>query len=326
MLQHVLAYDLHRNAYTGVITVMDPFANVVVLYNAEQGVFAKCLYTEIYHDPKYKEGGLHPFDTQEGGNHYKQMAIQPTDYILRNGLGFCEGNVVKYVTRHPFKNGIEDVKKAKHYCEILIADLERQEKETEKMEVGENFDKQCGCAVSCGSEDCASGGLVDEIADSLDIDEFANTIAPHAINDAGIVTTGVDDEGPADMPREWSEKEEVDALLDSYKEYQGNCPRAMASLDMQEEGWGDIMPEPTRLYRCKTTTAPNPFMEGDYVRLADYIACLSPAFYGQNGTVTHVEGKVVWVKVDGYEKSSLPIGFTDLTPIRRAFMESRSAA
>ena len=38
-------------------------------------------------------------DTQEGGSHYKDKAIQPVQYIHTNGLGFCEGNVVKYVTR-----------------------------------------------------------------------------------------------------------------------------------------------------------------------------------------------------------------------------------
>jgi len=57
---------------------------------------------------------------QEGGDHYKKLAIQPIEYINQNGLGFCEGNVVKYVTRWRDKAGIEDLKKAKHYVELLI--------------------------------------------------------------------------------------------------------------------------------------------------------------------------------------------------------------
>jgi hypothetical protein len=59
-------------------------------------------------------------NVQEGGQHYKSKAIQPIVYIHANNLGFCEGNVVKYITRHKDKNGIEDLKKAKHYIDLLI--------------------------------------------------------------------------------------------------------------------------------------------------------------------------------------------------------------
>ena len=57
---------------------------------------------------------------QEGGQHYKSKAIQPIVYIHANGLGFCEGNVVKYITRHKEKNGAEDIRKVIHYCELLL--------------------------------------------------------------------------------------------------------------------------------------------------------------------------------------------------------------
>lgn len=57
---------------------------------------------------------------QVAGSHYKGKAIQPVEYIHANGLGFCEGNVVKYVTRWRDKNGIDDLEKAKHYIELLI--------------------------------------------------------------------------------------------------------------------------------------------------------------------------------------------------------------
>ena len=59
-------------------------------------------------------------DVQVGGNHYKDMAIQPTDYIMANNLGFVEGNVIKYVSRWRVKNGVEDLKKARHYLDLLI--------------------------------------------------------------------------------------------------------------------------------------------------------------------------------------------------------------
>lgn len=58
--------------------------------------------------------------TQVGGNHYKDLAIQPVVYCQKNHLGYCESNVVKYVSRHKQKNGLEDLKKAMHYLELLI--------------------------------------------------------------------------------------------------------------------------------------------------------------------------------------------------------------
>jgi len=59
-------------------------------------------------------------DQQEGGDHYKSMAIQPVEYIQRNGLGFIEGCVVKYVSRWRQKGGVDDLKKARHFLDILI--------------------------------------------------------------------------------------------------------------------------------------------------------------------------------------------------------------
>jgi hypothetical protein len=63
-----------------------------------------------------------PKETQVGGNHYKNMAIQPIEYIMQNNLGYCEANIVKYVSRWKDKNGLEDLKKARHYIDILIGE------------------------------------------------------------------------------------------------------------------------------------------------------------------------------------------------------------
>lgn len=65
---------------------------------------------------------------QVGGSHY-QLPIQPIEYILANGLGYCEANVVKYVSRWRNKGGIQDLKKAIHYLEMLI---EQEEKDASK--------------------------------------------------------------------------------------------------------------------------------------------------------------------------------------------------
>lgn len=59
-------------------------------------------------------------DTQVGGQHYKTKTIQPWDFIAANGLGYFEDNIVKYVTRHREKGGLDDLRKARHYLDKLI--------------------------------------------------------------------------------------------------------------------------------------------------------------------------------------------------------------
>ena len=60
------------------------------------------------------------FSIQVGGNHYKEFAIQPSQYINKNGLEFAEGNVVKYVSRHKNKGGKQDILKAIHYLKMIL--------------------------------------------------------------------------------------------------------------------------------------------------------------------------------------------------------------
>lgn len=61
-----------------------------------------------------------PNDVQVGGAHYKALEPQPWDVIHSWGLGFLDGNVVKYVARYRSKGGIEDLQKARHYLDKLI--------------------------------------------------------------------------------------------------------------------------------------------------------------------------------------------------------------
>lgn len=65
--------------------------------------------------------------TQEGGNHYKDLAIQPVEFIHANKIPYMEGNVIKYVTRWRSKNGINDLRKARHYIDLLIELEERNQ-------------------------------------------------------------------------------------------------------------------------------------------------------------------------------------------------------
>ena len=63
--------------------------------------------------------------TQVGGTHYRDMAIQPIEFIHANGLPFAEGSIIKYVARWRSKNGIADLEKARHFLDLLI-ELERK--------------------------------------------------------------------------------------------------------------------------------------------------------------------------------------------------------
>ena len=57
---------------------------------------------------------------QIGGNHYTSMTIQPAEFILANGIGKYEGDVIQYATRWKTKGGIEDLKKAQQSIQIII--------------------------------------------------------------------------------------------------------------------------------------------------------------------------------------------------------------
>jgi hypothetical protein len=70
--------------------------------------------------PRPTEQATTVLGTQVGGSHYTDCAIQPIEYIWANGLGFSEGNIIKYVTRWKAKGGIKDLEKAKHHIALLI--------------------------------------------------------------------------------------------------------------------------------------------------------------------------------------------------------------
>ena len=61
-----------------------------------------------------------PQERQVGGSHYKLFNIQPFEFISKNELSFFQGCVVKYVCRYKNKNGIQDLEKIIHYCEVEI--------------------------------------------------------------------------------------------------------------------------------------------------------------------------------------------------------------
>lgn len=74
----------------------------------------------------YRKGDytIHPKPIQEDEIkrpvHYNQGKIETWDYIVSQKLGYLEGNVVKYLTRHKLKGGKQDLLKAQAYLNKLI--------------------------------------------------------------------------------------------------------------------------------------------------------------------------------------------------------------
>ena len=69
------------------------------------------------------------YDKQIGGTHYRKMKIQPSKFVIENKLLFPEGNVIKYISRHQYKGGKEDLEKAKHFIDMIIERDYGEEKE-----------------------------------------------------------------------------------------------------------------------------------------------------------------------------------------------------
>ena len=76
---------------------------------------------------KWKEIKVTAKDKQIGGSHYKDMKIQPSEFIVKNEIGWYEGNVIKYICRHKQKGGLQDLNKAMHYLELAMEEYENVE-------------------------------------------------------------------------------------------------------------------------------------------------------------------------------------------------------
>jgi hypothetical protein len=62
----------------------------------------------------------------------KSFHIQPYEFISKNNLSFFQGNVIKYVCRYLQKNGIQDIEKIIHYCELEIKKMKDMENKKNK--------------------------------------------------------------------------------------------------------------------------------------------------------------------------------------------------
>lgn len=95
------------------------YCNGVISYNIRSLHTSTAIIpsTEIESEVSIKPNA---FSTQVGGDHYKDFAIQPFEFIQKNKLSFAQGNILKYVCRYKNKNGLQDLLKAKHYIDLLI--------------------------------------------------------------------------------------------------------------------------------------------------------------------------------------------------------------
>ena len=78
-----------------------------------------------YHDNRDPKEVPYAPDPVNKPQHYRVGEVEAIDYINQQlgGEGirhYLEGNILKYMHRWRFKNGVEDLRKAKWYLEKLI--------------------------------------------------------------------------------------------------------------------------------------------------------------------------------------------------------------
>lgn len=82
-------------------------------------------------------------------DHYKKGGLEVIDILAakltaEEFKGFCKGNIIKYVTRANYKNGVEDIKKARTYCDFLIEFMGGNDADEETDKVQKFFDMLLG--------------------------------------------------------------------------------------------------------------------------------------------------------------------------------------
>ena len=72
-------------------------------------------------------------DMVNNPSHYNQAGVEAIDAIrAATGEGFeyyLQGNIMKYLWRYRYKNGVEDLKKAEWYLKVQIEDATPLQKE-----------------------------------------------------------------------------------------------------------------------------------------------------------------------------------------------------
>ena len=125
-----------------IVKVVSYYSEPVYLVKVEgyAGVYDNGTFTfrnkhlKLVDQCKEETQAYNPLIAQEGGGHYKNRGIQPLEYTMQNNLSFCEGNVVKYISRYKSKNGIEDLAKVIHYALLASYEVYGEQGSTELKE------------------------------------------------------------------------------------------------------------------------------------------------------------------------------------------------
>jgi hypothetical protein len=88
--------------------------------------------------------------------HYTQGKIEVIDFILDQKMGYLDSNILKYLCRYRWKNGLEDLKKAQWYLAKLISEYEKEVAEKHTYDKDSSF---CVCGIQmfdnyCTNRDC----------------------------------------------------------------------------------------------------------------------------------------------------------------------------
>jgi hypothetical protein len=94
-----------------------------------------------------------PYAVQIGGEHYKKYEIQPHEFIVKNKIGWSAGNAIKYLSRYKDKGGATDVRKAIHYCMML---LKEEYGETYELGRADNQERVGSNVIGCRGEPIAA--------------------------------------------------------------------------------------------------------------------------------------------------------------------------
>lgn len=97
-------------------------------------------------------------DKEVGGTHYSDMKIEPIELICALDVDFIQGSIIKYVSRYKSKNGVEDLKKALHYCEIGLNNVPNPERKKWYLD---------RCAILLIREYCVLNGFGDKTENAI---------------------------------------------------------------------------------------------------------------------------------------------------------------
>ena len=132
---------------------------------------------------------------QIGGDHYIKMAIQPIEFILKNNIGFAEGNVIKYVSRWREKGGVEDLKKARHYLDMLIESQPMPVKQMWTLDCGEPSRAKAGQLSMLWDSSAEARTAARQILEMLIEKGLAGDADPYFYHDESWVLSGTEIRG-----------------------------------------------------------------------------------------------------------------------------------